>query len=85
MKKRVLALMLAGAMGLSLTACGANVTPEQQAQIEQAINEAATEIQNAVDEAQADAAATTDASTGATTDVAFVTDVGNIDDHSFNQ
>ncbi len=84
MKKKLLALTLAGVMGLSLTACGGNVTPEQQAQIEQAINEAATEIANAVDEAGAGAAAA-GAGTGATTDVAFVTDVGNIDDHSFNQ
>ena len=84
MKKRVLALMLAGVMGLSLTACGGNAS-DQQAQIEQAINEAATEIANAVDE-QTDAAAeaVTNAGSGATTDVAFVTDVGNIDDHSFN-
>lgn len=85
MKKRLLALTLAGVMGLSLTACGGNVTPEQQAQIEQAINDAATEIASAVDDSGAATTATTDAGTGATTDVAFVTDVGNIDDHSFNQ
>ena len=54
--KKLMALVLALAMGLSLVACGG--APAE--------------------------GGTPDASE-ATTDVAFVTDVGNIDDHSFNQ
>ncbi|MCR5032569.1 MAG: BMP family ABC transporter substrate-binding protein, partial [Lachnospiraceae bacterium] len=59
MKKRVLSLVLAAAMVLSLAGCGSN--------------------------ASAPADNTAAAESGNTTDIAFVTDVGNIDDQSFNQ
>ncbi|MCR4588256.1 MAG: BMP family ABC transporter substrate-binding protein [Lachnospiraceae bacterium] len=55
MKKRVLSLVLAAAMVLSLVGCGS-----------------ATESAD-------------NAESASTTDIAFVTDVGNIDDQSFNQ
>ncbi len=71
MKKKLISLVLAASMVLSLAACGSQ----------------APEAAPAQDAAQAaDATADTqDASSGSTTDIAFVTDVGNIDDQSFNQ
>lgn len=86
MKKKVLSLVLAAVMGLSLTACGDTSTAVADAQAAadtaQEVAEAvATEVQEAVSEAVEEIQ--TDGN--ATTDVAFVTDVGNIDDHSFNQ
>ena len=66
MKKRIISLVLAAVMMLSLAACGGK-------------SSGSTGTQDGGSDAGADAAS------GATTDVAFVTDVGNIDDHSFNQ
>ena len=64
--KKILALAMAGAMALSLVACGGG----------------------AASSTASSAAASTEATasqSGSKTDVAFVTDVGNIDDQSFNQ
>ena len=66
--KKFLALAMAGAMALSLVACGGGASSA------------------AASTADAPAASTADApASSAKTDVAFVTDVGNIDDQSFNQ
>lgn len=69
MKKKLIALVLAASMVMSLAACG---------------SQAADTSAPAAADSAADTAADTEA-TGSTTDVAFVTDVGNIDDQSFNQ
>ena len=74
MKKKLIAMVLAASMVLSLAACGQTA----------ADNTAAPAAEAAADTADT-AAADTAASSGSTTDVAFVTDVGNIDDQSFNQ
>ncbi|HJD22349.1 MAG TPA: BMP family ABC transporter substrate-binding protein [Candidatus Gemmiger faecigallinarum] len=75
MKKRILALVLAGCMALSLAACGGDTSSASSASEETPTTSDAT------------SEAATDENTGSTgtTDVAFVTDVGNIDDQSFNQ
>jgi len=59
--KKVLALVLASVMVLSLAACGAaaNATPEQQAAASQAVSEAVSAVSEAVSEAQKEAATTT--------------------------
>lgn len=75
MKKKLIAMILAASMVLSLTACGSGATDTTAP---------AADNGAAADTAAADASADTAAS-GSTTDVAFVTDVGNIDDQSFNQ
>lgn len=79
MKKKFLSLVLAGCMIASLTACGSsNKTAEPTT------DAATTETTEATD--KTDAATTTD--TAATTDgyeLALVTDIGTIDDKSFNQ
>ncbi len=72
MKKKLIAMILAASMVLSLAACGSNA--------------ADTAAPTATDTAAEDtAAADASSASGTTTDVAFVTDVGNIDDQSFNQ
>lgn len=70
MKKKRIALVLAVSMVMSLAACGSQA----------ADTSAPAAADNTADTAAADTAAS-----GSTTDVAFVTDVGNIDDQSFNQ
>ena len=70
MKKKLIALVLAASMVMSLAACGSQA----------ADTSAPAAADNTADTAAADTAAS-----GITTDVAFVTDVGNIDDQSFNQ
>ena len=70
MKKKLIALVLAASMVMSLAACGSQA----------ADTSAPAAADNTADTAAADTAAS-----GSTTDVAFVTDVGNIDDQSFNQ
>ncbi|MBQ7583310.1 MAG: BMP family ABC transporter substrate-binding protein [Lachnospiraceae bacterium] len=71
MKKKLIALVLAASMVMSLAACGSTA--------------ADTAAPAATDDQAADTAAADTAASGSTTDVAFVTDVGNIDDQSFNQ
>ncbi len=76
MKKKLIAMVLAASMVLSLTACGSKAADTAAP--------AADTAETA--DAAADTAAPADtAASGSTTDVAFVTDVGNIDDQSFNQ
>lgn len=69
--KRFLALVMAAGMALSLAACGGSSSS------------AATSESTA--SAATSEAASTQTGSDAKTDVAFVTDVGNIDDQSFNQ
>ncbi len=70
--KKILALLMAGCMALSLVACGGTTssTPGSTS----GTTSGATEE-----------AASTENTSNNKTDVAFVTDVGNIDDQSFNQ
>jgi len=69
MKKRIISLVLAATMLFSLAACGGG-------------NTAGTGANDGGSDA---AAESSDAGSDSTTDIAFITDVGNIDDHSFNQ
>ncbi|MBO5551044.1 MAG: BMP family ABC transporter substrate-binding protein [Lachnospiraceae bacterium] len=81
MKKKLIAMMLAVSMVLSLAACGASAG-DSAAPSAADTEEAAAAASEGTDTAAADTGA---ASSGSTTDIAFVTDVGNIDDQSFNQ
>ena len=98
MKKKIVAALTAAAMVLSMAGCGtqaaqqaaeaassgaAATSADADAAVEEAANAIADALNETTDEA-ADAAADTTTG-GGTTDVAFITDVGNIDDHSFNQ
>ena len=76
--KKILAMLLVLAMALSLVACGGAKTEETQAPETQAAAPAETE---AAAPAETEAAAPA----GEVTKVALVTDVGTIDDESFNQ
>ena len=78
MKKKLIAMVLAASMVLSLTACGSSAS--EPAGTDTGAAEAAD-----TEEAAADTVADTASSGGSTTDIAFVTDVGNIDDQSVNQ
>ena len=71
MKKRIISLVLAATMVFSLAACGGGGNADS----------------SGTQDGGADTASESDAGSGSgsTTDIAFVTDVGNIDDHSFNQ
>ena len=71
-------MILAASMVVSLVGCGAAADSSAPAASEAAADGGAG------DTSAADTAADT-SSSGSTTDVAFVTDVGNIDDGSFNQ
>ncbi len=81
MKRKVLALALAAAMAASLAACGGSSKPETTA--------APTEAQTTAAEskAESEAAAETTAAEKSSSgyDLALVTDLGTIDDKSFNQ
>ena len=79
MKKKLIAMVLAASMVMSLAACGAAADTSAPA-----ATDTQAEDTGSADTAADTAAADTSAS-GSTTDVAFVTDVGNIDDQSFNQ
>ena len=68
--KKILALIMAGCMALSLAACSGDTSS--------AASDASSTTSGATSEAS-------NTETEAVTDIAFVTDVGNIDDHSFNQ
>ncbi|MCR5235682.1 MAG: BMP family ABC transporter substrate-binding protein [Lachnospiraceae bacterium] len=78
MKKKLIAMILAASMVVSLVGCGAAADSSAPAAADAAADGGAG------DTSAADTAADT-SSSGSTTDVAFVTDVGNIDDGSFNQ
>ena len=97
MKKRVLAGLLSGAMVLSMTACGGNLSDAEaqqvvsevtaaledataEAEVESEVEEAAAE--EVVEEAVEEAAASVD---GSAFKVGLVTDVGGVNDQSFNQ
>ena len=67
--KKLISLVMAAAMAFSMVACGGST------------NSASTATSGSTDTSTA----TSTATTGGSTDVAFITDVGNIDDHSFNQ
>ena len=68
--KKILALIMAGCMALSLAACSGDTSS--------AASDASSTTSGATSEAS-------NTETEAVTDIAFVTDVGNIDDQSFNQ
>lgn len=78
--KRLLALALVMVMSLSLAACGTAKTTETTT----AATTAAQETTAAPVETTAPAATTTEAAAG-TYELALITDVGNIDDKSFNE
>ena len=82
MKKKVLALVLTAAMALSMTACGAAETATTTAEsvVEEVASEAAETVAEEVSEAAAEA-------TGDYADIkiGMVTDVGGVNDGSFNQ
>ena len=75
--KKILALLLVLAMALSLVACGGKTEAPAETKAPEAAAPAATEAAPAETEAAAPA--------GEVTKVALVTDVGTIDDESFNQ
>ena len=70
--KKILAMLLALIMVLSLAACGGNTAPATEAPVADATDAPVVEATDAVE-------------TAAITKVALVTDVGTIDDESFNQ
>ena len=89
MKKKVLAGILCGAMVLSMTACGENVS---EAEVQQAVSEIEAAVEEAVAETEVAEAlveeAVAEESTGADGSafkVGLVTDVGGVNDQSFNQ
>ena len=87
MKKKVLSLILASAMVMSLVACGSSEAP---AETTPAADSAATETKTETTETKAETKTETEApaDTAAVTvegKIALVTDVGTIDDESFNQ
>ena len=71
--KKFISMAMAGCMALSLAACGGSSASTAESTAESTATST---------EATSEAAAST---SGSKTDVAFVTDVGNIDDQSFNQ
>jgi len=79
MMKRFLALALVLVMSLSLAACGGTATETTKAEA----TAAATTTEAEATEAET-SAATTEATTGMY-ELALITDVGNIDDKSFNE
>ncbi len=81
MKKKLISLVLVASMVFSLVACGQTAADTAAP----AADAAAETEEAAAPEAEAAADTADAASSGSTTDIAFVTDVGNIDDQSFNQ
>ncbi len=77
--KKLVALLLAGVMCVSMAACGSSAAEKAEAVSSGAAKEETAEPAAATETTEAAAP------TGGKTDVAFVTDVGNIDDQSFNQ
>ena len=93
MKKSALAVLLAASMSLSMTACGGSSNETTAAATEAATTAAATEAP-AETEAEAEAPAETEAPAAAAGTpvkdpsefkVGMVTDVGGVNDGSFNQ
>ena len=93
MKKSALAVLLAASMALSMTACGGSSNETTAAATEAATTAAATEAP-AETEAEAEAPAETEAPAAAAGTpvkdpsefkVGMVTDVGGVNDGSFNQ
>ncbi len=87
MKKKVLSLILASAMVMSLVACGSSEAP---AETTPAADSATTETKTETTETKAETKTETEApaDTAVVTvegKIALVTDVGTIDDESFNQ
>ena len=89
MKKRVLAAALSAVMAAALAACGASAPAAQQEAVQEAaeeqvekVEEAAAEQVEAVEEAVEEAATAVDPSEFS---VGLVTDVGGVNDGSFNQ
>ena len=81
--KKLVALLLAGTMALSMVACGGTAAPAaSEAPAEEAASEEAAEP--AAEEATEEAAAEAPAEAGDMT-VAMITDYGDITDQSFNQ
>lgn len=78
MKKRILALMMTAAMVAGLTACGSSTTETTAAP------EAETTVAAETTEAAADTTAAAEGSASGY-ELALVTDLGTIDDKSFNQ
>lgn len=70
--KKILALATAACMALSMVACGGAASSTASSAV-------------ASSEAASTSEAASSTASGAKTDIAFVTDVGNIDDQSFNQ
>lgn len=84
MKKTVLALALAAAMVGSLTACGGGSKTESTAAPTEA-QTAAAESKEAESKEAESAEAPTEAAASGGYELALVTDLGTIDDKSFNQ
>jgi len=78
MKKKLLSLVLASAMVLSLAACGSSAATTTEAPAETAKTEEAAPAEEATEEAEAPAA-------DASYKIAMITDSGDITDMSFNQ
>ena len=89
MKKKTLSLMLASAMAVSLTACGgSNATPatDTPANTETTpATEAAADTQTEAQTQEASTEASSESEVTVEGKIALVTDVGTIDDESFNQ
>lgn len=84
MKKKVLSLILASAMVMSLAACGSSEAPAETTPEADSATETKTETEAESEEAKTEAPADTAAVT-VEGKIALVTDVGTIDDESFNQ
>jgi len=94
MRNKLMAVLLAATMVFSLAACGtpagnqeASGPAEEDAGEAQGTEAAETAADSTSADTAADAAEETEdaASSGSITDVAFITDIESIDDHSFNQ
>ncbi len=86
MKRKMLAVLMAAAMTASLTACGGNSgteTTTAAASTEAAKTEAETTV--AASQAETEAVKTASDSSDGGYELALVTDLGTIDDKSFNQ
>ena len=96
MKKKIVALLTCAAMVVAMTGCGGaaekaaevaqNAVDQVKEEVKEEVQDAAETVQEAVADTVEEAQdAVEEVTGGGTTDVAFITDVGNIDDHSFNQ
>lgn len=90
MKKKLVALVTCGAMLFSMAGCGTGAAQQAANAVAEAAKQTAQEVKDTVSEAVEEvkeevADGVQEVTGGGTTDIAFITDVGNIDDHSFNQ